>query len=982
MRIFTVLRCLLLALPILSSAQQVMTVAGLAGVSGTGDGTGSVARFHEPHALTADRSGNIYVADRLNHKIRKISANGTVSTFAGSGIAGSTDGQGLAASFNEPWGIASDSAGNLYVSDTKSYKIRKITPNGNVTTIAGTGVFGTTNGPVNTARFGFPAGIAVTKDGQTIYVADYNTHVIRRISGGQVSTLAGTVFVSGSANGSGSLATFDHPYGLTLMANGNLIIADEWNCKIRMMTPAGIVTTLAGAGTPGSIDGPALTALFNYPSGVAADTVGNIFITDVLNSTIRKLNTVNGQVSTYAGTSGAVGSTDGTGSAARFNGPTGVTYNPSWRNLYVADNNNHLVRKITAVSTTVISLTVAGAGNVCAGNPASFTITPAGLSGYTLLENGITVAGSATGTITVNNLTAGPHTFTAIAYDATGAMASSNTINVTVYPPFAPTINSSGGTAICNGQSLVLSTQTGNNYLWSNGATSSSITVTTAGSYSVTVTNSNGCTGSSTALNITVQSSPAANINAASDTICPGKTTTLTASAGNSWLWSNGATTQSITTGAGSYTVTVTGTGGCSGVSTPQVIANYAVNTPVITPSGTISIIQGDSVQLQAGGGSNYAWNTGATTSAIWVKNSGSYSVLLTTANGCTASSAPVAVTIINSANMVTAVGPTSFCDGGSVTLTSAFPGGNQWYFEGTPVTGATGTTFTATDSGWYYLSVFINGNWLNSDSTLVRVYPNPDVPMSNDTSACKGQSVKLSVVPEPGHTYRWYDEFSGGTFMGSGISYTTAPLAGSTTYYVEGINSFGCVSPARLDVSIVVYAVPVPAFNYTVSAQSGGYITSFTCTSPGVTGVLWIFGDSTIAGNISTMTQAEYTYPSEGDYTVVLITYNILGCSDTLYKTLNIGVERDVFVPTTFTPNGDGKNDVFRVRGDMITTEEMRIFDQWGTLIYSTNSSSPQWDGTVNGTTVQNGTYLYRIRITDKSNNVKDLTGPVTVIK
>jgi gliding motility-associated-like protein len=129
-------------------------------------------------------------------------------------------------------------------------------------------------------------------------------------------------------------------------------------------------------------------------------------------------------------------------------------------------------------------------------------------------------------------------------------------------------------------------------------------------------------------------------------------------------------------------------------------------------------------------------------------------------------------------------------------------------------------------------------------------------------------------------------------------------------------------------------------------------------------------------------MTQAEYTYPSEGDYTVVLITYNILGCSDTLYKTLNIGVERDVFVPTTFTPNGDGKNDVFRVRGDMITTEEMRIFDQWGTLIYSTNSSSPQWDGTVNGTTVQNGTYLYRIRITDKSNNVKDLTGPVTVIK
>lgn len=982
MNIFNLLRWLLLFLPLLSSAQQVVTVAGQAGVSGTGDGTGAAARFHEPHAIAADRNGNVYVADRLNHKIRKISASGVVSTFAGNGTAGSTDGQGVNASFNEPWGIAADTAGNLYVSDTKSYKIRKIDPVGNVTTIAGTGVFGTTNGPVNTARFGFPSGIAVTKDGQTIYVADYNTHVIRRISGGQVSTMAGTVFVSGSADGAGSLATFDHPYGLAMLSNGNLIIADEWNCKIRMMTPAGVVSTLAGVGTPGSIDGTALSAYFNYPSGVATDTLGNIFITDVINSTIRKFNTVSGMVSTYAGTSGVSGSVDGTGPAARFNGPTGIAYNPSRRNVYVADNNNHLVRKITTLSSTVLSLTVSGSGNVCAGNPATFTITPAGLSGYTLLENGITVASAANGTITVNNLTAGPHSFNAIAYDATGAMASSNTINVTVYPSFSPTISSSGGTAICNGQSLVLTAQSGTGYLWSNGSTASSITVTTAGAYSVTVTNNNGCTGTTPVVNVTVQTSPTAVISAASDTICPGKTTTLTASAGNSWLWSTGATTQTITAGAGNYTVTVTGTGGCTGVSVPQPIAIYPVSTPVISPAGAISMIQGDSVLLQVSGSGSYAWSTGATSSSIWVKNTGSYSVVLTNSNGCTSTSAPVSVTVINASNMVSAAGPVSFCDGGSVVFTSAFPVGNQWYFDGTPITGATNTSFTATDSGWYYLSVFINGSWLNSDSTLVRVYPNPDVPMANDTSACKGQSIKLNVLPEPGLSYRWYDDFTGGTLLGSGINYTTPVLSGSATYYVESINGFGCVSPARHDVSITVYAIPAPSFTYSVSSQSGGFTASFTCTSPGVTGVLWIFGDTAVAGNVSSLTDPEFTYPAEGDYTVMLITYNILGCSDTLYKTIKVGVEREVFVPTTFTPNGDGKNDIFRVRGDMIITEEIRIYDQWGTLIFSTNGSNPQWDGMVNGTTVQNGTYLYRIRITDKSNNTKELTGPVTVIK
>lgn len=982
MRRFTVIAWLILLLPFCAAAQQVVTVAGMAGISGTGDGAGSAARFNEPHALTTDRNGNIYIADRMNHKIRKVTPAGVVSTFAGSGTPGSSDGAGTAASFNEPWGIACDTAGNLYVSDTRSYKIRKIDPAGNVTTIAGTGVFGTTNGPANTSRFGFPAGIAVTRDGQTIYVADYNTHVIRRISGGLVSTVAGTVFITGSADGQGTLATFNHPYGLSMMTNGNLAIADEWNCNIRMMTPSGLVSTLAGIGSAGSSDGPALTASFNFPAGITADTVGNLFIADVLNSTIRQFNTVSSQVITYAGTAGLTGSADGNGTAARFNGPTGITYNPALRNLYVGDNTNHLVRKITQVSSTALTLTVGGTGSVCVGTPAVFNIAPAGLSNYTLIENGVVIGTSATNTITLNNLTAGTRTFTALAWDATGAMATSGTMTITVYPAFSPAVSSPGGYTLCSGQSLVLNAQPGANYVWSTGDTTASLTVTAGGGYFVSVTNSNGCRGTSATLNITALTAPAATITAANDTICPGNTTTLNASSGNSWLWSNGATVQTINVSGGTYTVTVTGANGCTGISIPQFITAYAVTAPVISPSGAVVLIQGDSVFLQSSGTGINVWSTGDTASGIWVNTTGNYSVELTDGNGCTSSSAVVSVTSVTTSGMVTATGPVSFCDGDSVIFASAFTTGNQWYYEGVPVTGATDAIFTASDSGWYYLSVLINGNWFNSDSTLVRVYPNPDVPMANDTSTCEGNPVTLAAIPEPGLTYRWYNDFTGGVLLATATSYTTPPITSPATFYVESSNGFGCSSPARLDVDVAVYPLPVSSFNYTVNPQNGGFTTTFICNSPGIAGQLWIFGDTTIAGNVSSLTQAEYIYPAEGDYPVILITYNILGCSDTLYETIKVRLQRDLFIPTTFTPNGDGKNDIFRVRGDITRMEEMRIFDQWGTLIYSTNSANPQWDGTVNGATVQNGTYLYRIRITDKMNFTKELTGPVTVIK
>src|SRR6185295_12473874 len=263
-------------------AQNVSRYAGSAGISGSADGNAlSAAKFNSPHGICVDKTGNVFIADRYNNKIRKITPAGVVSTFAGSGAAGANDGTGTTATFNEPWAIACDTNNNLYVADTKSYKIRKITSAGVVTTLAGTGTFGTTNGAANVAQFGFPAGIAVSKDGSIIYVADRMTHVIRKIQAGMVSTFAGTIYISGSTDGTGTAAKFDHPYSLCLDNSDNVIVADEWNNKIRKISPLQSVTTIAGTGIARSKDGNAIsTASFSAPWAVVVDSIGNIYVGD------------------------------------------------------------------------------------------------------------------------------------------------------------------------------------------------------------------------------------------------------------------------------------------------------------------------------------------------------------------------------------------------------------------------------------------------------------------------------------------------------------------------------------------------------------------------------------------------------------------------------------------------------------------------------------------------------------------------------
>jgi hypothetical protein len=273
-----------------TSAGVVTTLAGTAGSSGSTDATGADARFYNPRGVSVDTAGNVFVAEYSNHTIRKVTSAGVVTTLAGTaGSTGSTDATGAAARLRNPSGVAVDASGNVFVADSSNHTIRKVTSAGVVTTLAGTaGSTGSTDATGAAARFKNPFGVAVDTAGN-VFVADFSNHTIRKVtSAGVVTTLAGTAGSTGSTNATGSAARFNLPGGVAVDTAGNVFVADTYNHTIRKITSAGVVTQEAGlAGNPGSNNGLGAIARFNTHFGVTVDTAGNVFVADTLNHTIR-----------------------------------------------------------------------------------------------------------------------------------------------------------------------------------------------------------------------------------------------------------------------------------------------------------------------------------------------------------------------------------------------------------------------------------------------------------------------------------------------------------------------------------------------------------------------------------------------------------------------------------------------------------------------------------------------------------------------
>ena len=329
---------------------MVSTLAGIPFQPGYANGNGTTAQFNNPTGVAVDTSGNVYVTDYNNSLIRVVTSAGVVSTLAGIPTkAGYVDGGPTKAEFSGPFGPSLDGQGNLYVADVGNNAVREIFPNGTVVTIAGSSVgqAGYANG-----EFDEPYGVAVSAQG-FIYVADAGNNVIRSIDllTGGVGTFAGEYVTSfgvtqgGYADGAASFARFYAPSGVAVDAQGNVYVADVANNRVREISTSGVVSTLAGNGTAGWEDGSGAHTELNYPYAVAVDWQGNVYVADRGNAVIRKI-TPAGVVSTLAG-NGTSGHVDGAGTTAEFAGPTGIAIDAKG-NIYVADQYSSVIRKITA----------------------------------------------------------------------------------------------------------------------------------------------------------------------------------------------------------------------------------------------------------------------------------------------------------------------------------------------------------------------------------------------------------------------------------------------------------------------------------------------------------------------------------------------------------------------------------------------------------------------------------------------------------
>ena len=583
----------ILALSSLRAEDYSMTTfAGAANVITGADGT--PGSFNNPYGVAIDAAKNIYVTDTVNNTVRKITPGRVVSTLAGTaGQFGTTDATGSAARFNFPVGIAVDSSGNVFVADSKNFTIRKITPAGVVTTFAGAPFqLGLTDATGAAARFFLPFGLAIDS-ADNLYVADSGNHTIRKITpAGVVSTLAGTAGQSNFTNGTGAAARFASPFGVAADGGGNVYVADSGNHAIRKITAAGVVTTVAGTAFAGASDGAAAGARFNQPRGVAVDASGNLFVADYGNSTLRSI-TAGGVVSTIAGTAGIFGEVNTVGAAARLYDPIGILVDGT--TIYVADSSNNLIRRGQPASSApipVISLHPFDQ-EVSVGQAVSFSVVASGTSlAYQWLRNNVVIAGATNASYTVASAQTSDVAVYSARVSSSGGSVDSNLATLSVTPLGSGPIIISARPISMNvnpGQPAtfsVIATGAGLAYQWFknggviSGATASSYTIASAqagdaATYLVRLTS--GTTVETTSAKLTVGGSAGSGLSIttqpSSQTVNVGQSATFSVAAsgtgalGYQWLKDDnaisGATATSFTLGsvqtasAGNYTVRV-----------------------------------------------------------------------------------------------------------------------------------------------------------------------------------------------------------------------------------------------------------------------------------------------------------------------------------------------------------------------------------------------------------------------------------------
>lgn len=774
------------------------TWAGLAGSPGVLDGVGATARFRSPMNMGQDTAGNVYVADTGNHVIRKISPSGVVTTLAGTpGVPGATEGLSASARFNSPSGVAVDLQGNVYVADTGNHTIRIITPSGVVGTFAGlAGNLGSADGAGSNARFQFPSAIVSDSTG-ALYVADTLNHTIRKIVAGTVSTLAGTAGTQGSLDGSGISARFAFPSGIAVDAAFTVYVADTVNHVIRMITAAGVVTTPAGlANVSGSADGAGNIARFNQPKAVAVDGT-TIYIADSGNHTIRSMTVAAGvgTVTTVAGVAGSSGTADGALNLARFNSPSGVI--ASGGVVTVADTQNHTIRRTGAG--TAAGIVQQPQNQVAAlGGTVSFTVT---------------VTGSPTPVFQWQRRAAGTSDFISLANDATYSGATTPTLTISSInagmagDEFRVLLNNLVTPAFLSDVAS-LSIATPPVITSANNAT---FRIGQNNAFTVTATSTPAAQFTATGLPSWVTLDPVSGVLSGTPTSTSGSPFTIVITA-NPGTGASTATTQT-------FTLTVE-----PEQAAPTITSHPASVTVNRGENATFSVTASGSSPLSYQWRRNGAAINGATSTTLVVPNAqaasaGAYSVTVSNAFGNVTSNP--ATLAVNTAPVIAAQ-PRSqtVLAGGSVTLSADVSGASgityQWRRNGVAIPGATGATHTVTnasaaEAGNYDVVITNPLGSVTSSIAQLNVVSGPSAPVFTLHPASRtttlGGAVTLAVaatgVPAP--TYQWRRNgvaLAGAT--GASYSIANAQPGDAGTYDVVATSSAGTATSLAGTVRII----------------------------------------------------------------------------------------------------------------------------------------------------------------------------------